>query len=271
LAPNADLARVVPRAAFLADALEDQVPACWSITCPCSLQGQHLLGGIICSPAAPAGELGPGVVSMDEASHHPEQLVAWIARLQAGDDTARAALLGHACDQLRALTRKMLRHFARLKRWEETDDVLQNALLRLWNALRGVTPRSAREFYALASLQIRRVLIDLVRQYHGPEGLAANQSSYALDDPSSTDPRPAVDRADTTYEPEHLAVWSEFHRLVDTLPEEEREVFDLLWYQEIPQLEAARLLGISEATLRRRWLAARRRLHQSLKAALPDT
>src|SRR5438132_6973255 len=127
---------------------------------------------------------------MDEASHHPEQLAAWIDRLQAGDDTARAALLGHACDQLRTLTRKMLRHFARLKRWEETDDILQNALLRLWNALHGVTPRSAREFYALASLQIRRVLIDLVRQYHGPEGLAANQTSYVLDDPSRTAPRP---------------------------------------------------------------------------------
>jgi RNA polymerase sigma-70 factor (ECF subfamily) len=208
---------------------------------------------------------------MDEASHNPEQLQAWIERLQAGDDTARAALLGHACDQLRALTRKMLRHFARLKRWEETDDILQNALLRLWNALRGLSPRSAREFYALASLQIRRALIDLVRQYHGPEGLAAHHTSFAQHESSPTASRPAVDRPDTTYQPDRLAVWSEFHRRVDTLPEEEREVFDLLWYQEVPQLEAARLLGISEATLRRRWLSARRRLHQILKGALPDT
>jgi RNA polymerase sigma-70 factor (ECF subfamily) len=208
---------------------------------------------------------------MDEASHHPEQLEAWINRLQAGDDTARAALLGYACDQLRALTRKMLRHFARLKRWEETDDVLQNALLRLWNALRGVTPRSAREFYALASLQIRRELIDLVRQYHGPEGLAAHHTSFASPDASPADPHPIVDRPDTTYAPDRLAVWSEFHRRVETLPAEEREVFDLLWYQEVPQLDAARLLGISEATLRRRWLSARRRLHQILKGALPDT
>jgi RNA polymerase sigma-70 factor (ECF subfamily) len=208
---------------------------------------------------------------MAEASHQPGQCEAWIERLQAGDETARAGLLGHACDQLRSLTRKMLRDFARVRRWEETDDVLQNALVRLWNALRQVTPRSVRDFYALASLQIRRVLIDLARQYYGPEGLGANQTSYLEGDNSEGGPRAAPDRADTTYDPGRLAVWSEFHRRVDTLPEEEREAFDLLWYQEVPQLEAARLLGISEATLRRRWLSARRRLHEFLTGALPNT
>jgi DNA-directed RNA polymerase specialized sigma24 family protein len=43
----------------------------------------------------------------------------------------------------------------------------------------------------------------------------------------------------------------------------------LLWYQELTQGEAAALLGISAATIRRRWLAARRRLLQTLKGQLP--
>src|SRR5438445_7859908 len=111
---------------------------------------------------------------MDRASRQIEQLQVWIDRLQAGDPTARDQLLGHACERLRRLTRKMLKDFSRVKRWELTDDVLQNALLRLWTALGKVIPRDARDFYALAALQIRRELIDLARRYYGPKGMAAN-------------------------------------------------------------------------------------------------
>jgi RNA polymerase sigma factor (sigma-70 family) len=57
---------------------------------------------------------------------------------------------------------------------------------------------------------------------------------------------------------------TELHRQIDGLPAEEREVFDLLWYQELPQAEAAALLGVSVPTIKRRWLSARRRLHKLL-------
>jgi RNA polymerase sigma factor (sigma-70 family) len=204
---------------------------------------------------------------MGEASRSIDHLQTWIDQMQAGDALAREKLISHACERLRRLTRRMLKGFVRVKRWELTDDVLQNALLRLWNALREVTPRSARDFYALAALQIRRELIDLARQYYGPQGMGANQSSNVQGDDSAS--TPPADRADSTLEPSQLAIWSEFHQRVDALPEQEREVFDLLWYQELTQAEAAALLGISEATLKRRWLAARRRLHQVLKGHLP--
>jgi RNA polymerase sigma-70 factor (ECF subfamily) len=206
---------------------------------------------------------------MGETPHHPEELQAWIERLQAGDPGARDGLLEQACERLRRLTRKMLRDFARVRRWEETDDVFQNSLVRLWTALRSVTPRSAREFYALAALQIRRELIDLARRYYGPQGMGAHQADPILEDDSDRTPLVAADPADSTLEPSRLAVWTEFHRRVDALPEEEREAFDLLWYQELTQAEAAAVLGVSEATLKRRWLAARRRLHQLLKEGLP--
>jgi RNA polymerase sigma-70 factor (ECF subfamily) len=206
---------------------------------------------------------------MSEPPARAGQLQTWIDRIQVGDQAARAELLGHACEQLRVLTRKMLREFARVRRWEETDDVLQNALLRLWHALEVVTPRSVREFCGLASLQIRRELIDLARQHYGPHGLGANQAGPLDAGDSTHGPRTGVDRADSTHDPGGLAVWSEFHRRVDALPEEEREVFDLLWYQEVAQAEAASLLGISEATLRRRWLSARRRLYEALHGSLP--
>jgi RNA polymerase sigma-70 factor (ECF subfamily) len=206
---------------------------------------------------------------MDEVSRQIWQRHTWIQRLQAGDASARNELLNHCCERLRRLARKMLRDFARLKRWEDTDDVLQNALMRLWNALDEVAPSSARHFYALAALQIRRELIDLARQYYGPDGIGAKHASNVQADPSAS--APEAGRADSTLEPSRLAVWSEFHQRVDALPEQDREVFDLLWYQELTQVEAAALLGISNATLKRRWLAARRRLHQMLKDGLPGS
>ena len=197
------------------------------------------------------------------------QIQAWIDRLRAGDQAARNELIGHADERLRRLTRKMLKGFPRVKRWEDTDDVLHNAVLRLWKALHEITPRSARHFFALAALQIRRELIDLARQYYGPQGMGAKHASSVGGEDSASAPQ--AGKADSTLEPSRLAIWTEFHERVDTLPEQEREVFDLLWYQGLTQDEAAALLGISEATLKRRWLAARQRLHQMLKGGLPGT
>ena len=40
-------------------------------------------------------------------------------------------------------------------------------------------------------------------------------------------------------QPIHLADWTEFHEQVDALTDEHREVFNLLWYQDLTQAEAA--------------------------------
>jgi RNA polymerase sigma-70 factor (ECF subfamily) len=76
---------------------------------------------------------------------------------------------------------------------------------------------------------------------------------------------PAYEAAVNTGEPSHLAAWAEFHEQIQGLPHEERQVFDLLWYQEMTQPEAAALLGMSERTLKRRWQSARLRLHDKLQ------
>ena len=46
----------------------------------------------------------------------------------------------------------MLRDFPGVARWEGTDDVLQNATLRLYRALKDVTPESPRSFFNLAAV-----------------------------------------------------------------------------------------------------------------------
>jgi RNA polymerase sigma-70 factor (ECF subfamily) len=69
----------------------------------------------------------------------------------------------------------------------------------------------------------------------------------------------------TTHNPLALTFWTEFHQTVEGLPDLERKVFELLWYQEMPQAEAAALLHVSESTIRRHWLSARRQLGAFLK------
>src|SRR5512139_2169374 len=59
-----------------------------------------------------------------------------------GEAAARAALLDHACERLAKLTRKMLNGYPSLRRWEQTDDVLQNAMLRLHRAMENVEVES---------------------------------------------------------------------------------------------------------------------------------
>ncbi len=201
---------------------------------------------------------------MAEPSGQTGRLQECLDRLRAGDGAAREELLRHSCDQLTRLTRKMLRDYPGVHRWEQTDDVRQNAQVRLWRALQEVTPRSLAEFFRLAALQVRRELIDLARQYFGPEGCGAHHASHGPHSDAANTP-PHLDPGDVTHEPARLAAWTEFHRQVEALPEVDREVFDLLWYQELTQAEAATVLAISERTLRRRWRVARVKVYAALK------
>src|SRR5262249_12443431 len=74
---------------------------------------------------------GPGRPAMAEASDRTAHIQACLDRLRGGDEAARAELLGCACERLLQLARKMLKGYPNVRRWEQTDDVLQNAFLRL--------------------------------------------------------------------------------------------------------------------------------------------
>lgn len=112
-------------------------------------------------------------------------------------------------------------------------------------------------------MQIRRELIDLARHYDGPTGMEAHHESWIPSDGSRESPVERVAAADTN-DPERLEAWSRFHRCVESLTDEDREVFDLLWYQGLTQGEAAEILDLSEKTINRRWVAARMRLGMAL-------
>jgi RNA polymerase sigma factor (sigma-70 family) len=193
-------------------------------------------------------------------------LHGWVDRLRAGDVAAADELLRQAGTQLERMAHKMLQRFPKVGRWEDTADVLQNAVMRLLRALQQVRPASVRAFFGLAAAQMRRELIDLARHYQGPQGMGAHYASAARADGSghAVTPEPAApDDAD------ELERWSAFHAAVEQLPDAEREVVEMTFYHGFTQPEIAELLAVDERTVRRRWRAACQNLSVSLRGPLP--
>ncbi len=199
------------------------------------------------------------------------ELQYWIDRLQDGDPATRAKarqeLIHWTYDQLVRLTHNMLRDYGRVKRWEDTEDVCHEAVLRLMEALQAAPPCSLQHFFRLAALQIRRELIDLARHYYGPEGLGANHATNPGTEGTFGSPVPeaGVD----THDPSRLAEWTELHRQIEALPAKEREVVELLLYCGWKPDQAAALLQISKDAVKKRWLSARLKLREALGDRLP--
>jgi RNA polymerase sigma-70 factor (ECF subfamily) len=192
-----------------------------------------------------------------------------IDRLRNGDLEARGELLQFAFGRLQHMARKMKGDFGRLGRWEQTDDVLQNASLRLYKALAHVEIVDVRHFFRLAAVELRRELIDLCRHYHGPQGHGAHHFTQARQAPDVSAQPEVFDRAELTADPRKMYEWSEFHQHVQQLPEREREVVDLLWYHELPQEEAARMLDVSTRHVKRLWRSAKLMLHARMQGEAP--
>lgn len=193
-----------------------------------------------------------------------------IDRIQGGDDAARDELLRRVCDRLERLCRKMLGRFPGVRRWEQTGDVLQNALMRLLRSLQEIRPASTRDFFGLAAEHIRRELIDLTRHYQAErrlasqpitpigQGLADSSSASDWEPPAKTDDNLELER------------WCAFHEAVEKLPVEEREVVGLVFYHGWTQLEVADLFQVNERTIRRRWQSACLKMQELLGGEIPQ-
>jgi RNA polymerase sigma-70 factor (ECF subfamily) len=177
-------------------------------------------------------------------------------------------LLLRACDRLRVLAGKGLRGFPALRRWVETDDVLQQAMLRLHRALQLVHPSTVGEFFALAGLQMRRELHDLHRHHFGPQGVGANHHTDGRGKAADDVNGPLLAVADDADMP---VGWDRFHELVEALPDDERAVVDCLFVNDLTQEETVQVLGVSLRTVKRRWQSARIRLQAAIEGGMrPD-
>jgi RNA polymerase sigma factor (sigma-70 family) len=188
-----------------------------------------------------------------------------LERLRAGDPSARASLIVLAQGRFAALARTMLRRYPHVRRWEETDDLLQAALMRLHRGLAEVRPEDVPHFDNLAATQMRRELIDLARSYHGPKGIGANHHT------DGTDPGGRLAQvAEASGQPDSLEEWTAFHEAVDRLPDEERQIMDLLWYRGFTHAQSAESLGVATKTIQRRWASARLMIRELLQGNQPQ-
>jgi len=192
------------------------------------------------------------------------ELFACLTRLAAGDLSARGRIIELVSGRLRMLAHRMLARFPVVRRWDDTDDVFQNAVLRLHRALGEVTIESPRAIMALAATQLHRELVDLARRYRGPMSFAANHATAA---PGAGPLSPPLLAAAAAAEP--LDQWTLFHESIVNLPAESREVFQLVWYLGMDQKAIARLLGCSERTVRNRWREARAAVRAALEGTPP--
>lgn len=174
----------------------------------------------------------------------------------AGDPAAKGRLIALAERRLMVLARKLLRGFT--TRPEETAGVVSEAYLKLHKALDEVRPATVRQFFGLASLQMRRVLLDLARgsRRRGRKRVTTDDSDNPIDvaAPEGED-RDAV---------------ADLFAAIDKLDDELKEVVNLLFFQGLTQAEAGQVLDVHEDTVKRWWRLARVKLAKYLAAFKPD-
>jgi len=191
-------------------------------------------------------------------------LVEFQSTDQAIRDRARNQLIGVAVRHMRHVAQRMLRRFPIVRRWDETDDVVQGAALRLDRALAGVVPQNDRHLLGIMAMQIRRELLELSRKYSRSISFAQNHESNA----DLHGSHEAVDSfAESTME--SLASWTEFHETAEALNGDERELFQFVWYLGMNQQEVAHMLGCSVRTVARRWELTKRHFLVHLGKAPP--
>jgi RNA polymerase sigma-70 factor (ECF subfamily) len=174
-------------------------------------------------------------------------------RIRAGEPDGANDLIRAVQNRLEKLSARMIRTFPNVRSVADIDDVLQNSLIRLLRTLTKLQPKNPRDFFNLAAVHIRRVLIDLARSTKGKQ-------TVPLDLAGSTDhPRPHEPAAPEVSDSDQ---WVRFHEAVDQLPSEEREVVGLVFYHGWKQHEIAELFQVDERTIRRRWASACQKIRQ---------
>ena len=152
------------------------------------------------------------------------------------------SLLDRAVCRLHQLCASLLhRKFPRLTRPPlnlQTDELLGAVVERLLKALQEVRPTTVRQFFALAGQHLRWELNDIARRLDA-QPTAAELGAGGVPAPAVSDP----DLSPTA----RLIL-----ETIGNLPDDEREVFDLVHIQGLTEPEAAAVLGVAARTVKRR-------------------
>jgi RNA polymerase sigma-70 factor (ECF subfamily) len=120
----------------------------------------------------------------------------------------------------------------------QPEEMLDAVVERLLKAMRSVRPQTVRQFFALANQHMRWELNDVARRL--------DEQPRAVEVREHMVPAPASSDSILTAEGRRML------QAIDSLPEDEREVFGLVHVQGLTQSEAAEVLGVSIRTVQRR-------------------
>jgi RNA polymerase sigma factor (sigma-70 family) len=188
----------------------------------------------------------------------------YLDALPAGDTAAEPIiqdLLEKAVGRLRLLCATLLyKSYPRLARPPlnlETDELLGGVVAGLLTALRTTRPPTVRRFFALATQHMRWQLNDLARRLDEQPAAAELADTGVAAPPNSTA---------SGVSPDGRRILG----AIDGLPEDEREVFDLVGIQGLTHPEVAAVVGVSEKTVQRRLNRARLLLAERLADLRPE-
>ena len=171
------------------------------------------------------------------------------------------ALLDRAAGRLWQLCSVLLhRSYPRLARPPlnlQVDEMLSAVVERLMKAMRQTRPTNVRQFFALAGQHMRWELNDMARRLdEQPAVIELNEELARAPVSSLSGLTPDARR---------------IFEAIDRLPEEEREVFDLVRIQGLSQAETARVLEVSPMTVMRRLNRGLQTLAANLADLCPDS
>ncbi len=120
---------------------------------------------------------------------------------------------------------------------ENADDVLQNTFLRIYNSLANFQQKSSLHtwMYRIAYNESLRFLEENKKKYH-----------LSLDDIGRKYLNNLVD--DTFFEGDEIQL--KLQRILSELPEKERQIFQMKYYDNLKFREISAILGVKEGTLK---------------------
>lgn len=198
---------------------------------------------------------------MDEAGRTTANLQRCLNELR-GEAPAEPIvrdLLSHAAGRLHVLCVSMLaRDYPRLARPPlnlQTDEMLSALVERLLKAMRKTRPSTVRQFFGMVNQHMRWELNDLARRL--------DERSRTVELQEGLVPAPQYSSSGLSPNTRRML------EAIDSLPEEDREVFELVRIQGMTTPEAAEIVGATERTVQRRLNRAALRLMGMLEDLRP--
>lgn len=167
-----------------------------------------------------------------------------LERARAGDRDALATLLPMVYDELRRIARAQMRR-ERPGQTLNSTALVHEAWLRL-SASSHLAPHNRAHFLAIAANAMRQILVERARARHAAKR-GGHRERVTLNEAVLPGPEPDLDI---------LAVDAALDKLAALDPEQARLV-ELRYFGGLSVEETAEALGLSPATVKRRWASAR--------------